>query len=320
MESLCKPPIRSSLAIALGIAVAVFSVFASPAGVLVQSVQAQQSAPPPGLAEYVLGPGDSVAITVLGEADLTRAVAIRPDGRITLPLIGDIVAAGLTPTQLAEKLTGALKAYLKNPQVSVSVTAFQRGVVYLVGQVSHPGSFEIQKGMTIFEVMAATGGVTPRAALRRATLIRRGTGQTLTLDLERLLVKGDRSADVEVEPGDIIMVPALQNRILVFGRVGRTGAIDLDDGARFLDAMAAVGGPGDHAATNNIGVIRSGPDGKPVVKSVNLDKILKGDMSLNIPMQDGDVVFVPAGPFVRWSDILAWLASLGVVRSLAGGS
>ncbi len=272
------------------------------------------------MAEYVLGPGDAVTITVLGESDLTRSVTIRPDGRITLPLVGDVVAAGLTPTQLAEKLTGALKAYLKNPQVSVSVSSFQRAVVYLVGQVSHPGSFEIQKGMTIFEVMAATGGVTPRAAMRRASVIRRGTGQTINVDLEKLLVKGDQSANVELEPGDIIMVPALQNRILVFGRA-RAGAYDLDDGARFLDVMAVAGvGPQPGAATSNIGVIRAGPDGKPVVKVVDLNKILKGDMSLNIPMQDGDVVFVPASPLVRWQDVLTWLATLGVVRSLVGGS
>ncbi len=319
MESLCKPPIRSISAIVLGVVVAAFSVFAGPTGGPVWPVQAQQSVQTPGLAEYVLGPGDSVAITVLGESDLTRTVTIRPDGRITMPLVGDIVAAGQTPTQLAEKLTGALKAYLKNPQVSISVNSFQRAVVYLVGQVSHPGSFEIQKGMTIFEVMAATGGVTPRAAMRRASVIRRGTGQTINVDLEKLLVKGDRSANVELEPGDIIMVPALQNRILVFGRVGRTGAIDLDEGARFLDAMAAAGGPADHAATNNIGVIRNGPDGKPTVKPVDLNKILKGDMSLNIPMQDGDVIFVPAGPLVRWTDVLSWLAGLGVVRTLFTG-
>ncbi len=316
MESLCKPPIRSISAIVLGIAVAVFSVFAGPAGGPVQLVHAQQSSQPQGLAEYVLGPGDSVTITVLGDGDLSRTATIRPDGRITLPLVGDVVAAGLTPTQLAEKLTDALKAYLKNPQVSVSVNSFQRAVVYLVGQVSHPGSFEIQKGMTIFEVMAATGGVTPRAAMRRASVIRRGTGQTINVDLERLLVKGDRSANVELEPGDIIMVPALQNRILVFGRA-RAGAYDLDDGARFLDVMAVAGvGPGPGVATNNIGVIRAGPDGKPVVKVVDLNKILKGDMSLNIPMQDGDVVFVPASSLVRWQDVLTWLAGLGVVRSL----
>ncbi len=316
MGSLCRPPIREVSAIILSVALAVLLVLTGPAGGPVRSVQAQQSNQMQGLAEYVLGLGDSVEVAVFGEPDVSRTVTIRPDGKVSLPLIGEVQAAGLTPTQLAERVTSALRAYIKNPVVSISVHTFQRAVVYLVGQVTHPGATEIQHGWTLLEVMAATGGVTARAALRRASLIRRGTGQTINVDLERLLNKGDRSANVGVEPGDIIMVPTLQNRVLVLGSVRTPGAHDLDDGARFLEALAAAGGPLERSGTNNIGVIRNGPDGKSVVRVVDLNKIIRGDGSLNIPVQDADVIYVPQGSFGRWSDIVGWLASLGLVRSL----
>ncbi len=313
-----RPHVRVTSAIVLGIAVAAFSILSGPLSGAERPVYAQQQPQqqPQGLAEYVLGPGDTVDVAVFGEPDVSRVVIIRPDGKINIPLVGDMTAAGLTPTQLAERVTTALKTYIKNPQVSVSVRTFQRAVVYLVGQVTHPGSIELQQGWTLLEVMAATGGLTARAAPRRASVIRRGTGQTINVDLERLLIKGDRSANVPMEPGDIVMVPALQNRILVLGSVHTPGAHDLDDGARFIDALASAGGPLPRAGTKNIGVIRTGPDGKPVVKTIDLNRIIKGDGSLNMPVQDADIIYVPDGPLVRWMDIVAWLSGLGLIRTI----
>jgi len=269
-----------------------------------------------GLQEYTLAPGDVVDIAVFGHPDLSRSETIRPDGRVTLPLIGEVEAAGLTPTQLAARIAAGLKAYVKDPQVSVSVRTFQRAMVYLVGQVARPGAVEIQRGWTVMDVMAVAGGLTPRAAPRRATLIRRATGQTINLDLEKLLLRGDRTADVVLEPGDIIMVPVLQNRVLMLGAVRSPGAYDLDEDTRFLDAIARAGGPADRAGTNNIGVIREGPNGQPRVITIDLNRIVRGDMSQNIPLQNGDVIYVPPGPLVRWQEVLTWLGGLGLIRSL----
>lgn len=308
-----RPLLRSGVAIALTVAVAVLLVLSGPAGGPVARVQAQTQ----GLPEYQLVPGDSVQITVLGEPDLTRAVTLRPDGRITMPLIGDIVATGLTPTELSQRIATALKAFLRDPQVSVQVTGYQRAVVYLVGQFTRPGTVDIQKGWTVMEVLAVAGGVTPRAAVRRATLIRRGTGQTINVDLDRLL-KGDRSADIPVEPGDILMVPSLQNRVLLLGSVSRPGAYDLDEGGRIMDALALAGGPLDRSAAHATGVIRTGPDGKPVVTTVDITKIFRGDMSQNVLLQNADIVYVPAGALVRWQDVLTWLSGLSLIRTFVG--
>lgn len=304
-------------AVLLGIAAAVLLPLSGPAGGPVTPVLAQQAPPP---ADYLLNPGDSVEITVLGEADLTRPVTIRPDGKINLPLIGDIVAAGLTPVQLADRITTALKAFLRNPQVSVAVREIrpERNFVYLVGQFSRPGPVEIQKGWTITEVMAVAGGFTPRAALRRASIVRRVGGQTVPLDLEKLVLRGDRSVNPEVEPGDIIMLPTLENRVLVLGYVRAPGVYDMEDDNRVLDAIARAGGTAERANTTNIGVIRDGPGGKPVVTTVNMAKILAGDASQNVKLQNADVVYVPEGAIVRWTDIISYISGFGLLRTIFG--
>ncbi len=306
------PRLRSSLAIALGIAVALLSAVAGPAGGPATRVLAQQ---PPQ--EYTLNPGDVLEITVFGEGDLSRSVTIRPDGKINLPLVGDLQAAGLTVAEVTERVTTALKAYVKNPQVSVIVREYPRAYVYMVGAVSRTGQVEIQRGWTVLEVMIVVG-VTPRAALRRATLTRHSNGQVIPLDLDRLLIKGDRSANMAVEPGDIITVPAMQNRVMVLGAVGHPGNFDVDEGAKIFDVILLAGSPLERSAQNNIGLIRPGPDGKPVVKTVDMTKFVKGDFAQNIPVQDGDIVYIPRDNRIRWADVLAYLGSIGLIRSVLG--
>jgi polysaccharide export outer membrane protein len=270
--------------------------------------------------EYILGPGDTIDVTVFGEADLTRNVTIRPDGKFNLPLIGDVEAVGLTPTQLSVRVATLLKAYIKEPRVSISVRQFRpesRNLVYLVGQVSRPGPVEIQSGWTLIEVMAAGGGLSARAAARRATIIRRGNGQTIAVDLDKLLIKGDRSANVAVEPGDVIMVPTLQNRVLVLGAVRNPGAYDLEEGARVIEVLALAGGPTERAVQSNIGIVRNGNDGKAAVTTIDVGKIVRGGAS-NLALQHADIVYVPEGRIV-WRDILGWLGGLNIVRALFGG-
>jgi polysaccharide export outer membrane protein len=226
-------------------------------------------------------------------------------------------AAGLTVQQFTERLTEALKAYLRNPQVTVTVREYPRSYVYLVGQVARTGQLEIQRGWTLLEVMI-NAGVTPRAALRRATLTRKSTGEVIPVDLDRLLNRGDRSINVSVEPGDVIMVPALQNRIMVLGAVTSPGAYEFDDGVKIFDAILRAGSPIERAAQNNIGLIRQGADGKAVVKTVDMTKFVRGDFAQNIPVQDGDIVYVPRDNRIRWADVLVYLGGIGLIRSVVG--
>jgi len=286
--------------------------------------QAPPVAPPAHAAEYLLGPLDVLDITVFGEADLTRTVTVRPDGKISFPLIGEMLVTGLTASQVAEKLTVSLKVFLKNPRVTVTVSQARpdavRLFVYLVGQVKIPGAYEFRTGWTVMEAIAQAGGLTPKAALRKAVLIRRAASQTQPLDLERIVLQGDQSANVSLQPGDVILVPEFLNRVLVWGAVRSPGPYDLNEGARVLDALLAAGGPDVKAAVESVGIIRQTADGKRVVAAtVNLTRILKhADESQNVLLQHADIVYVPVSNKVTWQDILSYISGFSLIRALFG--
>jgi polysaccharide export outer membrane protein len=295
----------------------VLSLVTGPGGGPVAVVSAQTPAQAPAK-EYVLVAGDTVDINVFGEADLTRSVVIRPDGKISLPLVGEVQAAGFKPSQLAERIAEALKAYLRSPQVTVTVTGLQRLFVQVNGQAVRPGAIEIQRDWTLLDVIGSAGGVTPRANASKATLTRKDT--TIAVDIARLL-KGDKTANMAIEAGDIITIPLLQNRIAVMGYVRSAGAYDLDAGARLVDALAAAGGPTPgSAAVNRIGIVRLGADKKPfLARQADLNQIFKGDVAQNIELQDGDVVYVPQSGLVVWREVLSWLSGLSLIRALWPG-
>lgn len=273
----------------------------------------------PGLAqEYLLGPGDVLDIVVFGDTDLTRTVTIRADGMISLPLINEVLAVGLTPTQLTEKIAGALKPYLKDPRVTVTLSQSRPLKIYLVGEVRNPGAFDMKPGWTVTEAIAAAGGLTEKANLRKSVLIRRSTNTLIPLDLDRLILKGDQSANFSVQDGDVIQVPEFQNRVLVLGRVRTPGAFDLKDGGRVLDAILAAGGPDEKAWLESIGVIRQ-VEGKATVTNVNVAKVTKdGDLTGNILLQHTDIVYVPQTGRINWRDVVQWILDLTIVRSFFG--
>ena len=161
---------------------------------------------------YLIGPGDGLRVFVWGNPDLSTAVAVRPDGLITTPLIEDIKASGLTPTQLARNLEKTLSKYVKNPKVTVTVTNFvgrYEEQIRVVGQAAKPQSLPYKENMTVLDVIIAVGGLTQFAAGNRATLVRTvgKKRETIHLRLDDLIRDGDIGANVEVKPGDVIIIP-----------------------------------------------------------------------------------------------------------------
>ncbi len=264
--------------------------------------------------DHILVPGDVLEILVLGDGDLTRTVTVRPDGKISFPLLGELDVTGLTPAQLADLLSTRLKQYLKNPSVTVTVSHVAPSFVTVMGVgITRPGAYEMQSGWTVMDAIVAAGGVAPRAALRRAVLIRRGKPDPMPLDLERVLT-GDLSANVPLQPGDTIVVPGAQMRVVLLGMISGPGPRDLDEGTRLLDAVAFAGGPAGQAALDTVGVIRKVGDDKLEVHTFDLLKVMQqGDMSQNPVLQNGDIIFVPQYSRVDWSGILAWIAGLRFV-------
>lgn len=267
--------------------------------------------------EYLLGPGDVVDIAVFGDSDLTKSVTVRSDGKISLPLLGEMLAVGLTPTQLAEKIAAALKPYMKDPKVTVTLSQARLLKIYLVGEVRSPGSYDMKPGWTVVEAIAQAGGLTEKANLKKSVLIRRSTNKIIPLDLDRLILKSDQTANLVVEDGDVIQVPEFQNRVLVMGHVKAPGAFDLRDGGRVLDAILAAGGPDEKARLENVGVIRQ-VEGKATVTNVNVARVTQsGDLSGNILLVHADIVYVPQAG-IKWQDVVRWIVDLTIVRSFFG--
>lgn len=162
--------------------------------------------------DYVIGPGDLLDIFVWQNPDLSqRRVPVRPDGRISTPLISNVMAAGRTPTELAHAMDKVLSQYIRSPRVTVIVehalSVFSQ--VQVIGQVKHPESIPYHEGMTVLDVVLAAGGLTPYAAGNDAKLERKVDGkvQVLHVRLSSLLNNGDLSQNLSVKPGDVLVVP-----------------------------------------------------------------------------------------------------------------
>jgi polysaccharide biosynthesis/export protein len=164
--------------------------------------------------EYVIGPLDSLQIFVWRNPELSAKVQVRPDGRITTPLIADMPAVGKTPSMLADDMKIALTEYIKDPIVSVIVDQFQGTFsqqVRIVGATEKPASIPYRANMTLLDAMIAVGGLSQYASGNRARLVRfdRETGKQreYAVRLGSLLKDGDTSANVRLEPGDVIIIP-----------------------------------------------------------------------------------------------------------------
>ncbi len=162
--------------------------------------------------DYLIGPLDELEIFVWRAPELSTNVTVRPDGRISTPLVEDMVASGKTPSQLSRDLEESLRQYVKAPEVTVIVSNFSSTFdqqVRVLGEAQQPIALPYQAGMTVLDVMVAVGGLTEFAAGNRAVLIR-GKGaerESYRVRLDDLLRKGNISANVPVLPGDVILVP-----------------------------------------------------------------------------------------------------------------
>jgi polysaccharide export outer membrane protein len=162
-------------------------------------------------ASYIIGPGDELQVFVWRNPELTTAVPVRPDGKISTPLVEDMVAVGKSPTQLSRDIEKVLGEFIRSPQVSIIVTAPKSvfSQVRVVGQVRQPQPIPYRQGMTVMDVVLASGGLGEFAAGNRAKIVRKQDGHDVEIKvrLQDLLEDGDMSQNKEVKPGDVLVVP-----------------------------------------------------------------------------------------------------------------
>ncbi len=264
---------------------------------------------------YVIGEEDMIQISVWGNADLSVTVPVRPDGMLSMPLVGDIKASGLTPLELKKSLEKELGRYVKAPVVSVIVTAINSFKVYIFGDgaskvllpaasapggaapsggTSSSGQITLRRHTTLLQLLAQLGSLS-EIDLGNAYLLRDGT--KLPVNFEQLMKSGDYSQDVALQANDVIYLPGgYTNRIRVTGAVRTPGSIPYAEGMTALDAVLSAGGFTEFASQNDVLVVRK--EGKEATKiNVRLKDVMNGKNSKNVLLKPGDIVMVQTGFF-----------------------
>lgn len=162
--------------------------------------------------DYIIGPEDVLEITVWRNADLSKIVTVRPDGKISLPLIGDVEAVGKSAGQLAELIAIRMKEYKENPQVSIVVQQVNSYAIYVMGEIARPGKFPLKSKTTLLQAITLAGGFTPNAARNKLVVFRFGDkGQKdikIKASYDDIILRDSSPQNIELKPGDTIVVPS----------------------------------------------------------------------------------------------------------------
>ena len=162
--------------------------------------------------DYLIGPGDNISINVWRNPEVSMSVPVRPDGKITTPLVEDLQASGKTSTQLARDIEKALAKFIQQPVVTVIVTGFTGTYgdqIRVIGQAARPQALPYRRDMSLMDVLIAVGGVTEFASGNKASIIRSVDGklQKMPVRLNDLIKEGDISANMSMRPGDVLVIP-----------------------------------------------------------------------------------------------------------------
>jgi polysaccharide export outer membrane protein len=262
-------------------------------------------------AEPRLGKGDVLSISVYDEPDLTISeVPIRPDGRISFPLVGDIQAAGRTVEDVTADLTGRLREYILAPKVSVIVTAFNSLHYVINGEVVKPGVYPLVTDVTITAAVAKAGGLNKGqfrsssvelADLTNAFIARQG--KLLPVDFIRLLRQGDLRFDIPLQAGDYISIPSgLSKEVYIIGEVKAPALFAFREEMPMSRTVALAEGFTNDADLSRIHVVR-GSLSNPRVIVTDFNKVITGQQQ-DVQLEPGDVVYVPPTGLSSWARML----------------
>lgn len=247
------------------------------------------------LSDYIIGTGDKLEISVFRNSDLDVSPQVDTLGNISFPLLGSTKVTGLTPYQLRDKITEGLRKYITNPMVTVTVSTYQSQKITVMGEVESPGVLLIEKPMPISELISKVSGFTEDANKDNITVLRKdgkGSRHIINVDVRKMLEEGDTTQNILICKDDIIYVSKDIRKITVLGEVNSPGTVDVKERLGILEIIAKVGGFADNANKNNI--IIMGKKDKANVRMLDYQQILDNkDLSKNIVLSDGDVVYVP---------------------------
>ena len=248
--------------------------------------------------DYKIGAEDVLHISVWGNEQLTREVIVRPDGKISYPLLDDLSVTGLTPLQVKKIITKKLTDYVSEPEVTVIVQAINNYKVYIMGAVDSPGLFNLRRETNLLQLLAMVGGLrlAESANLKKAYILR--GKQRVPVDFEKLIEEGDITQNIDLFPDDIIYIPDnFEKRISVVGEVTTPGTITYRKGITVLDAVLMSGGPTEEADLNDTKIVRKKENKEDLLDIELKDVMKKGKMEYNLALEPGDTIIVPASIF-----------------------
>lgn len=245
--------------------------------------------------DYVVGEGDSLDISVWGVKDLNFSVKVRPDGKITVPGLGEVVASGSTPSALQTHLAGRLKELVKNPIVTVTVREITNSKVYIFGGGVKASVYELSRRTSLLQLLCILSEL-KGADLQRAYLMR--NGKKIKTDLKPLFIAGKMEEDLLLESGDALFLPVAEDKsVYVLGAVNVPKAIEFREGLKVMEAILESGGFTKFADQNDVTVRRKKGE-EALSFEVKAKRLFKdGDLSQNIELKAGDYVIVKEGFF-----------------------
>jgi polysaccharide export outer membrane protein len=266
---------------------------AAPTGSTAAAPAPAAAAPSPS---YIIHSGDQLNVQVFGDASLSQMVTVLPSGDIQYPLIGQVHVAGQSPDTAAKTIAQALKKYVIHPVVSIILAQQGQINVLVLGGVQHPGKYQLTSAAKLTDAVSVAGGLAGTAQAYPVAKMTDYSGQMQEISLQKLYGEGDTSLDLPVTDGSIVYIPSpVLIDVEVSGAVDHPGEVELSQGDRLSMAIAKAGNSDNaDADLNNIHVTRTSPTGQVQNFNVNLyDSLQHGNTNVDMPLQKGDVVFVP---------------------------
>ena len=240
---------------------------------------------------YIIGPEDVLEVQVWERKDLNQTVFVRPDGRTSLPLVGEIMVAGKTIQDLQDHLAKVYEKTVQSAVVTVIVREIKSRPVYFVGGFGRPGPLQLTREMTLLQAISVVGGVVPGGDAEKGYVLR-GDKRT-AVDFYKLLQKGDLSQNPRLEPGDTVVVP-IAELLYVQGEVRAPSPLKYTTDLTLLKAITQAGGLTPLAASGRVDLLRGRAGEKKERIRVDVDKIMRApDENPDVILKPDDIIYVP---------------------------
>ena len=252
----------------------------------VSPIQAQN----PDSKDFIVGPEDVMEVQVWDNKDLNQIVFVGPDGKASLPLVGQIQVAGKTVQELQDYLAAAYSKTIKSAAVTVIIKEIRSRPVYFVGGFGKPGVMQLTRDLTLIQAVALVGGVTPTADPEKGFVLRKE--KVILVDFSKLMQNGDVSQNLKLEPGDSVVVP-VADLVFVQGEVKTPGPVKYMQDLTVLRAISQVGGFTPRAAGSRVDILRGKGEKKERIR-VDVDKVSRApEDNPDVLLKPNDIVLVP---------------------------